>query len=50
MVRINDLTRDEYFVTATAAARGVTIENHSDSEPLVLLKHYGPGNEELGLS
>lgn len=49
MVRINELTRDEYFVTARAAARGVQIRNLSDSEPLVLLKHYGPGNEELGI-
>jgi len=49
MVRINELTRDEYFVTANAAARGVTITNESDSEPLVILKHYGPGNQELGV-
>lgn len=49
MARINELTRDEYFVTATAARRGVVIENHSDSEPLVALKHFGPGNVELGL-
>lgn len=49
MARINELTRDEYFVTSTAASRGVTITNMSDSEPLVALKHYGPGNVELGL-
>ncbi|MDC4233609.1 hypothetical protein M3T53_07820 [Actinomyces sp. B33] len=49
MVRIHDLTRDEYFVTAAAASRGVTITNESDCEPLVLLKHYGPGNVELGI-
>ena len=48
-VRINELTRDEYFVTAPAAMRGVRIENTSDSEPLVILKHFGPGNVELGL-
>lgn len=48
-VRINELTSDEYFVTAPAATRGVRIENTSDSEPLVILKHYGPGNVELGL-
>jgi hypothetical protein len=46
-VRINDLTRDEYFVTGPAAARGVRIDNASDAEPLVLLKHFGPGNVEL---
>ncbi|WP_196819508.1 hypothetical protein [Schaalia sp. ZJ405] len=49
MVRINELTRDEYFVTSAAARRGVVITNESDSEPLVMLKHYGPGNVELGL-
>ena len=49
MVRINELTRDEYFVTAQAAQRGVTITNNSDAEPLVVLKNYGPGNVELGL-
>ena len=49
MVRINELTRDEYFVTAAAARRGVRIENTSDAEPLVVLKHFGPGNVELGI-
>ena len=49
MARINELTRDEYFVTSAAASRGIRVENHSDSEPLVLLTHYGPGNVELGL-
>lgn len=49
MARINELTHDEYFVTSTAASRGVTVTNASDSEPLVLLKHYGPGNVELGI-
>lgn len=47
MVRINQLTHDEYFVTASAARRGVRIVNLSTTEPLVILKHYGPGNEEL---
>ncbi len=49
LVRINELTRDEYFIGAPAAQAGVRIENHSDSEPLVVLKNYGPGNIELGL-
>jgi hypothetical protein len=49
LVRVNELTRDEYFVSAPAAQVGVRIENHSDSEPLVVLKNYGPGNVELGL-
>jgi len=49
MVRINELTRDEYFVTAPAATLGVRITNTSDSEALVVLKHFGPGNVELDL-
>lgn len=49
MARINELTRDEYFVTAKAAQAGVTITNTSDCEPLVVLKNFGPGNVELGL-
>ncbi|MCC2315930.1 hypothetical protein [Cellulomonas xiejunii] len=49
LVRIDELTRDEYFVTAPAARAGVRIENRSDSEPLVVLKNYGPGNVELGI-
>ena len=48
MVRVNELTNDEYFVTARAARDGVAIVNHSNSEPLVILKHFGPGNRELG--
>lgn len=50
MARIHELTRDEYFVTASAAARGIEIVNDSDAEPLVILKHFGPGNAELDLS
>ena len=47
MIKVNDLTNDEYFVTAEAASRGVEIRNTSEVEPLVCLKHYGPGNVEL---
>ena len=47
LARVHELTRDEYFVTARAAQAGVTITNHSDCEPLVALKNYGPGNVEL---
>ncbi len=47
MIKVSDLTNDEYFVTAEAASRGVEIRNTSDVEPLVCLKHYGPGNVEL---
>jgi hypothetical protein len=38
------MTEDELFVSAEAAQRGVKVENRSDSDPLVILKHFGPGN------
>ncbi len=46
MIRFGQMTEDELFVTADAAAAGVRIENRSDSDPLVILKHFGPGNPE----
>lgn len=47
LIRYGELTCDEYFVTEDAAVRGVDISNHSTTEPLVMLKHFGPGNPEL---
>jgi hypothetical protein len=46
MIRFGEMTEDELFVTADAAAEGVRVENLSETEPLVLLKHFGPGNPE----
>jgi hypothetical protein len=46
MIRFGEMTDDELFVTADAAKAGVRIENHSETEPLVLLKHFGPGNPD----
>jgi len=46
MIRFGAMTEDELFVTADAAKRGVKIENLSETEPLVLLKHFGPGNPD----
>jgi len=46
MIRYGAMTEDELFVTADAAKRGVEIENLSETEPLVLLKHFGPGNPD----
>lgn len=42
LIRFGQLTHDEYFVSAGAAAAGVTIVNPSPSDPIVLLKHFGP--------
>jgi hypothetical protein len=47
MIRFGQLTEDEFFVTADAAKEGVRIENRSDSDPLVILKHFGPGNPDV---
>jgi hypothetical protein len=46
-IRYGQLSSDEYFVTSVAAQRGVTVRNHSQSDDLVLLKHFGPGNAQL---
>ena len=46
MIRFGEMTEDELFVTADAAAEGVRIHNLSDTEPLVILKHFGPGNPD----
>jgi hypothetical protein len=42
MIRFGEMTEDELFVTKDRAAEGVRIENRSETEPLVILKHFGP--------
>ncbi len=46
LIRYGQMTKDELFVTAEAAARGVVVVNRSDKEDLVMLKHFGPGNPD----
>ncbi len=46
MIRFGEMTEDEVFVTAAAAQEGVVVENLSSSDPLVFLKHFGPGNPD----
>lgn len=41
MIRFGEMTEDEVFVTAKAAADGVTIIN-TGTEPLVSLRYFGP--------
>lgn len=48
LIRFGDLSEDEFFVSERAAQDGVTITNHSATDDLVMLKHFGPGNIELG--
>ncbi|MBM3752444.1 MAG: hypothetical protein FJW38_00505 [Acidobacteria bacterium] len=46
LLRFGQMSADEFFVTAAAAADGVTITNTSAIEPLVILKHFGPRHPE----
>lgn len=43
IIRFGQLTQDEFFISAKAAAEGVKITNRSATDPLVMLKHFGPG-------
>uniref|UniRef100_F4C6K2 Mannose-6-phosphate isomerase, class I n=1 Tax=Sphingobacterium sp. (strain 21) TaxID=743722 RepID=F4C6K2_SPHS2 len=47
LIRYNQLTNDEFFVSEKAAVNGVTISNYSRVDPMVLLKHFGPANPDL---
>ena len=47
VIRFGELSNDEFFVSAEAARAGVTVVNRSSAQDLVILKHYGPGNEDL---
>jgi len=49
MIRFGQLTSDEFFVTEKAAKAGVVIENRSETDSIVMLKHFGPGNPDLSL-
>jgi hypothetical protein len=46
-IRFGELTADEFFVSEPAARAGVRVSNQSSTEPLVMLKHFGPGNVRL---
>jgi hypothetical protein len=47
LIRYGQLTHDEYFVSEQAAKEGVKITNPSKTDPIVLLKHFGPDNPDL---
>jgi hypothetical protein len=42
IIRFHELTEDEYFVSENAAKTGITFENTSMTEPLVVLRYFGP--------
>ena len=47
LIRYGQLTHDEYFVSEQAAKEGVKITNPSGTDPIVMLKHFGPDNPDL---
>ena len=47
LIRYGQLTNDEFFITESAAREGVKIVNESDTDPIVILKHFGPDNPDL---
>jgi hypothetical protein len=49
LIRYGQLTNDEFFVAEAAAKEGVKIVNASDTDPIVMLKHFGPNNPDLKL-
>jgi hypothetical protein len=42
LIRFVEMTQDEVFCTETAAKAGVVFENTSPTEPLVVLRYFGP--------
>ncbi len=46
LIRFGQLTYDEYFVSEAAAGKGVVIQNQSQTDPVVMLKHFGPENPD----
>jgi hypothetical protein len=49
LIRYGQLTHDEFFVSEEAAKAGVVIANPSKTDPIVMLKHFGPENPDLKL-
>ncbi len=47
LIRYGQLTNDEYFISESAATAGVKIVNASATDPIVMLKHFGPANPDL---
>ena len=45
LIRYGELTNDEFFVTEKAATDGVVIKNTSETEELVMLKHFAENPE-----
>lgn len=46
LIRFGEMTKDELFVSAATAQAGVKVTNRSNTENLVILKHFGPANPD----
>jgi hypothetical protein len=49
LIRYGQLTNDEFFISEKAAMEGVQITNASSTDPIVILKHFGPANPDMVL-
>jgi hypothetical protein len=47
LIRYGQLTNDEFFISEKAAVEGVKIVNTSTTDPIVILKHFGPSNPDM---
>jgi hypothetical protein len=47
LIRYGQLTHDEFFVSEAAAKEGIKITNPSKTDPIVMLKHFGPENPDM---
>lgn len=45
LIHYGELTNDEFFVTEKAAKDGICIKNTSETEPIVILKHFAENPE-----
>jgi hypothetical protein len=42
IIRFGQMTQDEVFISHEAAVAGVSFENHSETDTLVMLRYFGP--------
>jgi hypothetical protein len=49
LIRFGQLTHDEFFISEHAAKQGIKITNPSKSDPIVMLKHFGPENPDMNI-
>ena len=47
LIRFGDITGDEYFVSESAAKKGIEIVNSSSYQPLVILQNFADNNPEV---